>query len=307
MKKLVIAIGGNAIEIPYQETNINEKLRNINVVCKQIAELIKRGYKVLITHGNGPQIGNLLLQQMKTKVKRSLSEMIAITQAEIGYFIQQSILNFLNDAKVATVITQVLVDINDPAFKDPTKPIGPLFAENEVKEIASILNYQYKKVSVKNLEGYRLVVPSPKPIKIIEENVIRNLVEDNVIVIAGGGGGIPVIIKNGKYEGVDAVIDKDLTAELLARIIKAELLLIVTNVEKVKINFRKPNEKDLDTIKLNEAIKYMEEGHFEEGSMKPKIQACINFLEGGGEIAIITSMEKILEAIEGKAGTRIVK
>jgi carbamate kinase len=307
MKKLVIAIGGNAIEIPYQETNINEKLRNINVVCKQIAELIKRGYKVLITHGNGPQIGNLLLQQMKTKVKRSLSEMIAITQAEIGYLIQQSILNFLNDAKVATVITQVLVDINDPAFKDPTKPIGPLFAENEVKEIASMLNYQYKKVSVKNLEGYRLVVPSPKPIKIIEENVIRNLVEDNVIVIAGGGGGIPVIIKNGKYEGVDAVIDKDLTAELLARIIKAELLLIVTNVEKVKINFRKPNEKDLDTIKLNEAIKYMEEGHFEEGSMKPKIQACINFLEGGGEIAIITSMEKILEAIEGKAGTRIVK
>lgn len=307
MKKLVIAIGGNAIEIPYQETNINEKLRNINIVCKQIAELIKRGYKVLITHGNGPQIGNLLLQQMKTKVKRSLSEMTAITQAEIGYLIQQSILNFLNDAKVATVITQVLVDINDPAFKDPTKPIGPLFAENEVKEIASMLNYQYKKVSVKNLEGYRLVVPSPKPIKIIEENVIRNLVEDNVIVIAGGGGGIPVIIKNGKYEGVDAVIDKDLTAELLARIIKAELLLIVTNVEKVKINFRKPNEKDLDTIKLNEAIKYMEEGHFEEGSMKPKIQACINFLEGGGEIAIITSMEKILEAIEGKAGTRIVK
>jgi len=307
MKKLVIAIGGNAIEIPYQETTINEKLRNINVVCKQIAELIKRGYKVLITHGNGPQIGNLLLQQMKTKVKRSLSEMTAITQAEIGYFIQQSILNFLNDAKVATIITQVLVDINDPAFKDPTKPIGPLFTENEVKEIASMLNYQYKKVSVKNLEGYRLVVPSPKPIKIIEENIIRNLVENDVIVIAGGGGGIPVIIKNGKYEGVDAVIDKDLTAELLARIIKAELLLIVTNVEKVKINFRKPNEKDLDTIKLNEAIKYMEEGHFEEGSMKPKIQACINFLEGGGEIAIITSMEKILEAIEGKAGTRIVK
>lgn len=307
MKKLVIAIGGNAIEIPYQETNINEKLRNINIVCKQIAELIKRGYKVLITHGNGPQIGNLLLQQMKTKVKRSLSEMTAITQAEIGYLIQQSILNFLNDAKVATVITQVLVDINDPAFKDPTKPIGPLFTENEIKEIASMLNYQYKKVSVKNLEGYRLVVPSPKPIKIIEENIIRNLVENDVIVIAGGGGGIPVIIKNGKYEGVDAVIDKDLTAELLARIIKAELLLIVTNVEKVKINFRKPNEKDLDTIKLNEAIKYMEEGHFEEGSMKPKIQACINFLEGGGEIAIITSMEKILEAIEGKAGTRIVK
>jgi carbamate kinase len=307
MKKLVIAIGGNAIEIPYQETNINEKLRNINVVCKQIAELIKRGYKVLITHGNGPQIGNLLLQQMKTKVKRSLSEMTAITQAEIGYLIQQSILNFLNDAKVATVITQVLVDINDPAFKDPTKPIGPLFTENEIKEIASMLNYQYKKVSVKNLEGYRLVVPSPKPIKIIEENVIRNLVENDVIVIAGGGGGIPVILKNGKYEGVDAVIDKDLTAELLARIIKAELLLIVTNVEKVKINFKKPNEKDLDIIKLNEVIKYMEEGHFEEGSMKPKIQACINFLEGGGEIAIITSMEKILEAIEGKAGTRIVK
>jgi len=307
MKKLVIAIGGNAIELPYQETNINEKLRNINIVCKQIAELIKRGYKVLITHGNGPQIGNLLLQQMKTKVKRSLSEMTAITQAEIGYFIQQSILNFLNDAKVATVITQVLVDMNDPAFKNPTKPIGPLFTENEIKEIASMLNYQYKKVSVKNLEGYRLVVPSPKPIKIIEENIIRNLVENDVIVIAGGGGGIPVILKNGKYEGVDAVIDKDLTAELLARIIKAELLLIVTNVEKVKINFRKPNEKDLDTIKLNEAIKYMEEGHFEEGSMKPKIQACINFLKGGGEIAIITSMEKILEAIEGKAGTRIVK
>jgi carbamate kinase len=307
MKKLVIAIGGNAIEIPYQEINIDEKLRNINIVCKQIAELIERRYKVLITHGNGPQIGNLLLQQMKTKVKRSLSEMTAITQAEIGYFIQQSILNFLNDAKVATVITQVLVDINDPAFKDPTKPIGPLFAENEIKEIASMLNYQYKKVSVKNLEGYRLVVPSPKPIKIIEENVIRNLVENDVIVIAGGGGGIPVILKNGKYEGVDAVIDKDLTAELLARIIKAELLLIVTNVEKVKINFKKPNEKDLDMIKLNEAIKYMEEGHFEEGSMKPKIQACINFLEGGGEIAIITSMEKILEAIEGKAGTRIVK
>jgi carbamate kinase len=307
MKKLVIAIGGNAIEIPYQEANINEKLRNINIVCKQIAELIKRGYKVLITHGNGPQIGNLLLQQMKTKVKRSLSEMTAITQAEIGYLIQQSILNFLNDAKVATVITQVLVDINDPAFKNPTKPIGPLFTENEIKEIASMLNYQYKKVSVKNLEGYRLVVPSPKPIKIIEENIIRNLVENDVIVIAGGGGGIPVILKNGKYEGVDAVIDKDLTAELLARIIKAELLLIVTNVEKVKINFRKPNEKDLDTIKLNEAIKYMEEGHFEEGSMKPKIQACINFLESGGEIAIITSMEKILDSIEGKAGTRIVK
>jgi Carbamate kinase len=303
MKRLVIAIGGNAIELPY---GLNDKFKNINVVCKQIAEIIKRNYEVLITHGNGPQIGNLLLQQVKTKIQRSLSEMIAMTQAEIGFLIQNSLLNFI-DAKIATIITQVLVDENDPEIKNPTKPIGPLLTKNEIEEVASIIKLPYKKVTVKDMEGYRFVVPSPKPVKIIEEEIIQKLVENKIITIAGGGGGIPVILNNGKYQGIDAVIDKDYTASLLAKIINAELLIIATNVEKVKINFRKPDEKELDLININEATKYLQEGHFGEGSMKPKVQACIDFLKSGGKMAIITSTEKILDSIEGKAGTKIIK
>ena len=312
-KTIVIALGGNAIKRAEEEGTAEQQLRNVKITCKHILEIIKRGYRVVITHGNGPQVGNLLIQQeeaSKLVPPQPLDILGAMTQGQIGYMLQQTLINYLREEKlnipVATIITQVLVDKDDPDFNNPSKPVGPFYTRKEAEKLIEEKGYIIKKVKP-GRKAYRRVVPSPDPIGIIEKDVIKMLVDAGFIVIASGGGGIPVIDQNGQLRGVEAVIDKDLAGERLAEIVDADIFLILTDVEKVKLNFRKPNEKDLDKLTIAEAEKYLEEGHFLPGSMEPKVKACIRFLKAGGEKAIITSLDKAVEALEGKTGTHFYK
>ncbi len=312
-KTIVIALGGNAIKRAEEEGTAEQQLRNVKITCKHILEIIKRGYRVVITHGNGPQVGNLLIQQEEASrlvPPQPLDILGAMTQGQIGYMLQQTLINYLREEKlnipVATIITQVLVDKDDPDFNNPSKPVGPFYTRKEAEKLIEEKGYIIKKVKP-GRKAYRRVVPSPDPIEIIEKDVIKMLVDAGFIVIASGGGGIPVIDQNGQLRGVEAVIDKDLAGERLAEIVDADIFLILTDVEKVKLNFRKPNEKDLDKLTIAEAEKYLEEGHFLPGSMEPKVKACIRFLKARGEKAIITSLDKAVEALEGKTGTHFYK
>jgi len=312
-KTIVIALGGNAIKKANEEGTAEQQFRNVRVTCKYILEIIKRGYRVVITHGNGPQVGNLLIQQeeaSKLVPPQPLDVLGAMTQGQIGYMLQQTLTNYLKreglNIPVVTVITQVLVNKDDPDFNNPSKPIGPFYTRKEAKKLIEEKGYFIKKVKP-GRKAYRRVVPSPDPIEIIERDMIKMLVEAGVIVIASGGGGIPVINGKGKLRGVEAVIDKDLAGERLAEIVDADIFLILTDIEKVKLNFGKPNEEDLDRLTIAEAEKYLKEGHFLPGSMEPKVRACIRFLKAGGEKAIITSLDKAVEALEGKTGTHFYK
>jgi carbamate kinase len=309
MSLLTIALGGNALLQYGQKGTFEEQLANARVTAKQIVEFIKRGYKVVITHGNGPQVGAILLQQEAGSSQvpaMPLHACGAMSQGLIGYMIQQSLINELRkagiDMPVATVVTQVLVDRNDRAFRNPTKFIGPWYSEEEAKEkdkLGWVMKYDVGK-------GWRRVVPSPDPIKQVEIEAIRRMVDSGIIVIASGGGGIPVVDEE-ELEGVDAVIDKDLAGERLASSLGAEIFMILTDVEKVAINFKKENQRFLDVLTLEEARKYYEEGHFPPGSMGPKVLAAIRFVERTGKTAIITSLDKAIDALDGKTGTRIVK
>jgi carbamate kinase len=293
---VVIALGGNAI-------NKENQAQAIERSCAQIAEIIDE-YRVVITHGNGPQVGDILIQQelaSKEVPPMPLEVCVAMTQGQIGYLIQQKL--SVRGVPVASVITQVVVDEDDPAFKEPTKPIGPLYSKDRAKELLKE-GYHLKGVS-KGL--YRRVVPSPKPLAIIEEQFIKTLIEEGYVVIACGGGGIPVTYKNGRLKGVGAVIDKDLSSALLATKIKAHTFLTLTDVEHVALYYGTSKQVNLIKLKLDEAKCYLKEGHFPPGSMGPKVEGAINFLEGGGERAIIAPLSKAKEGLEGKAGTEIVK
>lgn len=236
-----------------------------------------------------------------------------MTQGQIGYMLQQSLINFFKEENievpVATLVTQVLVREDDPDFQDPSKPVGPFYTKEEAEELKKTKGYIIKKVKPGEGRVYRRVVPSPDPIKPIEAEAIRRLANAGVIVIASGGGGIPVVIdkETGRLRGVEAVIDKDLAGERLAEVINADKFLILTDVEKAKLNFGKPNEKDIDRMTVSEAKKYLQEGHFLAGSMGPKVKACIRFIEWGGKEAIITSLDKAVEALKGETGTHIVR
>lgn len=303
-KTLVVALGGNALIKKGQKGAFEEQLKNLQIPIKQITQLHKK-YNLVITHGNGPQVGNLLLQEESCKElpKMPLEILVAETQGQIGYMIEVTLYNELmklgiKNPLISTVLTYVQVSEKDPTFKNPTKPIGPFFTEEQAKALP------YK--TVKTPKGFRRVVASPKPIKIIEKNEIKNMLEKGTIVIACGGGGVPVTKSHRKFEGVEAVIDKDLASSKLADEINADVLLIATDVEKVALNFGTKTQKNLSKLTVAEAEKYMKEGHFPEGSMKPKMQAAINFLKANKNgRAIITSLEKILPALEGKAGTSI--
>ncbi|MCF2140858.1 MAG: carbamate kinase [Candidatus Lokiarchaeota archaeon] len=297
MKTLIVALGGNALIQKGQRGTAEEQLANIRMPVRQIAEL-SRDYQIVITHGNGPQSGNLLLQQEACDEvpKMPLSIIGAQTQGQIGFMIESTLDEELmriglNKAKLfLTVLTYTQVKKDDPAFQNPTKPIGPA--------------YEHPKPGfVHTSKGWRRVVPSPKPHKIFQYREIKRLIEDNFIVIACGGGGIPVIKENKKIKGVEAVIDKDLATARLGAQIGANILIIATDEEKVALNFGKPDEIRLDRLSVSDAKKYLEEGQFPAGSMGPKIQACINFLEEGGEQAIITSIDNIKASLLGKAGT----
>ena len=309
-KKAVVALGGNALIKEGQEGNIHEQFANTRLIVKSIVKIIKDGWDVVVTHGNGPQVGAILLQNdIARDVTPAMPLGICVAESEgfIGYMIQQCISNALKraeiDKSVVTLITQVLVDEDDPSFTNPTKPIGPYYNKEEAKEMVEE-GYQM----TETLDGWRIVVPSPDPKSIVEGEIIRNMLDDDIVVIASGGGGMPVIEKEGwGLDGLEAVIDKDLAAERLAEAIKADLLLILTKVDKVYLNYKSSDEKPIDNVSLEELKKYYNNGHFPLGSMGPKVLAAIRFLEYGGKKVIISNVEKGWEALQGKTGTHITK
>ncbi len=285
----------------------DEQQELIDETCREIAQIVQKGHDVVLTHGNGPQIGNILAMQEECGLvhPQPLDICGAQTQGMLGYSLQQSLDNRLKENKinrqVTTILTQVIVDEESPSFANPTKPIGLYYSKYRAKKMMErgVKMMQDKK-------GYRRVVPSPEPLEIVEMEVIRKLVQEGVIAISGGGGGIPVIRKGGFLAGVEAVIDKDITGSLLATSVGAATFLILTDVEKVALNFGKDNQIDLDEMTVKEARGYIKEEHFGKGSMEPKVVAAVRFVESGGEVAIISSLEKAIQALEGKAGTRIL-
>ena len=309
---VVIALGGNALIMEGQRGTIAEQFENTRKSLDGIVYCLKQGYGVVITHGNGPQVGNMLLmvEASRNQVPElPLGVCVADTEGAIGHMIQQSLTNRLRkeglDRCVVTVLTQVVVDKHDTAFSNPTKPIGPFFTREDAERFRKEKGWHIVEDSHR---GYRRVVASPNPLKIVEERAIKGLLETGDIVIAAGGGGIPVIMKeDGDLEGVDVVVDKDLASSVLARDIKADCLMMITGVEYVFLNFKQPNERALKALTVKEAERYLKEGHFPPGSMGPKIQAAINFLNWGGEVAIIAAIDKVKEALEGITGTKITK
>jgi len=308
----VIALGGNTIIREGQEGNIHQQFENTRNTLPGIMELIKQQYRLVITHGNGPQVGNLFLMVESTRdfiPELPLGVCVADTQSQIGYMIQQALQNHLIQhgcqRSVVTLITQIVVDKNDPALRVPKKPIGPIYSEEKAREIER--HYPWN-VFGDSERGYRLVVPSPAPVRIVETPVIHSLLERDVIVIAGGGGGIPVVVEDDQtYEGVDVVVEKDLSSCVIAHDIGAELLIILTKVEKVAVNFNTPREKTFTRLHIEDAMSYLEQGQFPSTTMGPKIRAALDFLRSGGEEVIITSARKLKDALAGKTGTHIVK
>jgi carbamate kinase len=308
--RVVIALGGNALQESGTPATAEAQLEVVKKTSEYIAQISKKGYEVAIAHGNGPQVGRILLaSETASDVTPAMPFDVcgAMSQGYIGYHIQQALkfelLKKNKNIPVVTIVTQVVVDKNDLAFSNPTKPIGPFYTEEEAKAISTEKGYVMKEDAGR---GWRRVVASPKPIKIVELDSVKRL-WDSTIVITVGGGGIPVIEKeDGSLEGIAAVIDKDLAAERLAEDIDADVLVILTEVEKVSINYKKPNQKDLDLITIDQAEKYIKEGHFAPGSMLPKIEAAVDFAKSKpGRKAIITSLYKAVDALEGKAGTTI--
>ena len=310
IKRAVIALGGNALIKPGQKGTIYEQFANTRETVKSIVKIIKDGWDLVLTHGNGPQVGAILLQNQAGRdlvPPMPLGICVAESQGLIGYMIQQCLSNALRKEgikkDVVTIITQVLVDDNDPAFENPTKPIGPYFDENQALKL---LRDGYQMTKQKN--GWRIVVPSPDPKAIIEAKVIKTLLDNGVIVIAAGGGGMPVIERKGwGLDGREAVVDKDLSAERLAEDIGANVLLILTDVPYVYLNYGSERQRALKEVKLEEIKKYYEDGHFPAGSMGPKVLAAIRFLESGGERAIIADIDHAWEALKGKTGTHITR
>ena len=309
----VVALGGNAILQPGQRGTFEEQMANVHVTCEQLAKMVESGkYKVVVTHGNGPQVGNLLLQNEAGKDVAAPMPLFvcgAESQGLIGFMIQQNLGNLLAERgrdgiPIATVVTQVVVDKNDPAFANPTKPVGPFYSEEDAKALEAGKGYDVREDAGR---GWRRVVPSPDPIEIFEKDAIRQLVDARSIVIASGGGGIPVVRENGGLKGVDAVIDKDLAGERLAVDVGASIFMVLTDVDSVRLNYKTPEEEVLTRMTVDEAKRYQAEGHFAKGSMEPKVRAAIRFIESGGEKAIITSLDKAFDALEGNAGTTISK
>ncbi len=309
-EKIVVALGGNALQRKGAPATADAQLEVVTQTVEYIAEMSCRGYELAVVHGNGPQIGNIVLaSEAAAAVVPTMPFDVcgAMSQGYIGYHIQQALRYALKkrcrDIPVVTIVTQVVVDKDDPAFQNPTKPIGPFYGEEEAAAISREKGYITKEDSGR---GWRRVVASPMPVRIVEFSCLKEL-WDTTIVITAGGGGIPVIEKeDGSLEGIAAVIDKDLASARLASDIGADVLMILTEVEKVSLNFNKPDQKELDQVTVAEAEKYIAEGHFAPGSMLPKIQAAVNYVkQNPGKKAIITSLFKSLEALEGKTGTVI--
>lgn len=309
-KICVCAIGGNSLIKGPDNISFYNQYETVKETCRHLISLIKADYELVITHGNGPQVGFLLL---RSHFSRSLLPEIpleggnAMTQGEIGYMISETFTNILKEKKVnkgvVAILTRVLVNSNDLSFKRPSKPIGPFYSRAEATELAKKYNWVLKEDAGR---GYRRIVPSPEPIDILEKEAIKDLLMDKKIVIAVGGGGIPVIERNGYYQGIAAVIDKDFATSLLATLIGAEFFIISTAVDGVYLNYGKPKSKLLPILTIKDCARYLKEGQFPEGSMGPKIKAATRFLQKGGKEVIITSPDKIPQALKGKAGTKII-
>ena len=316
MKTAVIAVGGNAILRPGDALTPENQMKHVRTTSGGLADLIQKGYDIVITHGNGPQVGNILLRTEIAKDEvppNALDVCVAESQGQIGYMLQQALSSEFAERgmnKIAvSMVTQVVVSETDPAFANPTKPVGRFYTEDEAKRLER--EKGWKMVVDRRKRGWRRVVPSPEPIAIVESTPVRRLVfggEDQAeVVIACGGGGIPVVRKDGRYVGVEAVVDKDLAAALLANSIRERLFVIATDVENVFVDFGRPSQKPLMRATLSEIKALYEDGQFPPGTMGPKILAAIRFLEGGGEEVVITATEKIAEALEQGAGTHIYR
>ncbi|WDU84590.1 carbamate kinase [Caloramator sp. Dgby_cultured_2] len=307
---------GNALQANPKDISAEAQLQTAHQTAKAIVDLIEDGHEVIIAHGNGPQVGQIVATyEMANSVNENnpvmpFPECGAMSQGYIGYHLQQAIREEMVrrniNKSIAAIVTQVVVDKNDPGFKNPTKPVGSFFTEEQAKKLMAEKGYVMKEDAGR---GWRRVVPSPMPIDVVEKEIVKTLVEAGHVVITVGGGGVPVIQKeDGALEGVAAVIDKDLASEKIAEILDADELIILTAVEKVAINFNKPDQKDLDTMTVEEAKKYMEEGHFAPGSMLPKVKAAVMFAESKeGRKAVITSLEKAREALKGLTGTVVTR
>ena len=309
-KRIVVALGGNALQSSKGEATAEAQLRVVQKTCDHLADLVEKGYEIVVVHGNGPQVGRILLasETAKDVVPAMPFDVCgAMSQGYIGYHIQQALRQKLCQRgirlPVATLVTQVVVDQNDPAFQKPSKPIGPFYGEAEAKQLAQEKGYTVREDAGR---GWRRVVPSPKPVDILEKDALDTLL-GKAIVITCGGGGIPVVKKaEDVYEGVAAVIDKDFAAEAVAEHVEADVLLILTEVEHVAVNFGKPDQKNLDRLTVADARKYIGEGQFAPGSMLPKVEAAVKFAEARpGKRAVISSLYHAVDAIEGKTGTEI--
>jgi carbamate kinase len=313
-ERIVIALGGNAIKQADEQGTTEEQFHNVDVTARQISKIVEKGYKVVVTHGNGPQAGALLIQQEEASAHvpaQTLATCGAMTQGQIGWYIQNRLAYHLaadgQPHPVCTVVTQVLVSDEDPDFQDPTKPVGPFYTEEQAKKLEKEKGYIVKLVKPNAPKPWRRVVPSPEPLGIVEEEAINALINSGAIVIASGGGGIPVKkLPDDGLEGVDAVIDKDRAGFKLAQAVKAEMFMILTDVEHVYLRFNTPEQKALETLTVAEAEKYLADGEFLKGSMGPKVEAAVRFVKWSGKEAIITSLNHAMEAIEGKTGTHIV-
>lgn len=310
-KRIVVALGGNAILQPKQSPTYLSQLENVKSSCKTLVKVIESGYDLVVSHGNGPQVGNLLVQNEeagKVIPPMPLDVLTAQTQGFIGYMLQESLANEFKDLnikkEVATILTRVEVDENDPLFQNPTKPIGVFYSKQEAEKLKKEKGFILKEDAGR---GFRRVVPSPIPKSIVEIDTIKSLVDSGAVIIAGGGGGIPVVYKDGKYSGVEAVIDKDLSTAKLAEELEADIFVILTDVENVYVNYNKEDQKALSKVSIKEMQDYLEEGQFAGGSMKPKVEAAVKFVKHTGKKAYICSLDKISEVLAGNGGTEITE
>src|SRR5947208_10473074 len=307
----VVAFGGNALLRPEDRGTHEEQIARAKQAARWLAELVVRGYRLLVVHGNGPQVGNLMIQaeEASTKVPpQSLDVAVAQTEGSMGFLLQQAIRNRLESigaaGQVATVLTEVLVDANDAAFKRPTKPIGPFFTRYRAEALERDLGWTMREDAGR---GWRHVVPSPRPLRILNTETISRMIAEASVVIAAGGGGIPVVRgRDGQWRGIEAVIDKDFSSSLLASELRAEMYVVLTGVAKVAIDFNKPTQRNVDRLTVAEAQRYLAEGQFPAGSMGPKIEAAIQFVARSGKQVLITDVEHLRDALAGREGTVIL-
>lgn len=309
-QSLLVAVGGNSLIRSGQRGTFEEQAANARMTCDHIAGLIQEGYQIILTHGNGPQVGAQLLRSeiaSNYAYTLPLDGCDAATQGETGYLLESALRGALKAkglaTRIATILTQVVVDENDPAFGNPTKPVGPFYSRETAEQKEKDLGWRIVEDAAR---GYRRVVPSPIPVDIVELDVIQQCVQNGIVVIAAGGGGIPVVSNHGLYRGVEAVIDKDRASALLAKKLGLERFAVTTDSDRVYLNHKKPGQRPLDRITVAEASRYLTEGHFPAGSMGPKIEAAVDFLTDGGKEVIITLPEFLAGALHGKGGTRIV-